>query len=132
MINYPNGRKYNPSVFSDFQEISEAKTKKESKYKAKKTTIDGITFDSKKESKRYLQLKAMEKVGAISKLQLQVPFVLIEKSSYGRSIKYVADFVYYNKNGSKVVEDVKGVQTPVYKLKKRLMAEKYGILIQEV
>lgn len=127
MINYPNGRKYNPSVFSN--EIK-PKEKKKSKYNAKKVTVDGITFDSKKESKRYLELKAMEKVGAIQKLQLQVPFVLIEKSKYGRSIKYVADFVY-NKNGSKIVEDVKGVKTPVYKLKKRLMAEKYGIVILE-
>lgn len=127
MINYPNGRKYNPSVFSN--EIK-PKGKKKSKYNAKKVTVDGITFDSKKESKRYLELKAMEKVGAIQKLHLQVPFVLIEKSKYGRSIKYVADFVY-NKNGLKIVEDVKGVKTPVYKLKKRLMAEKYGIVILE-
>lgn len=127
MINYPNGRKYNPSVFSN--EIKPEK-KNKSKYNAKKVTVDGITFDSKKESKRYLELKAMEKVGAIQKLQLQVPFVLIEKSKYGRSIKYVADFVYI-KNGSKIVEDVKGVKTPVYKLKKRLMAEKYGIVILE-
>lgn len=131
MINYPNGRKYNPSVFSDFEELQKKKGNKKSKYNAKKEVVDGITFDSKKEAKRYLELKAMEKVGAIQKLQLQVPFVLIEKSKYGRSIKYVADFVY-NKNGSKIVEDVKGVKTPVYKLKKRLMAEKYGIMIQEV
>lgn len=103
---------------------------KKSKYHAKKTVLDGITFDSKKEAKRYLELKAMEKVGTIKNLQLQVPFILIEKSKYGRSIKYVADFVY-NRNGSKVVEDVKGVKTPVYKLKKRLMAEKYGIIVLE-
>ena len=73
----------------------------------------------------------MEKVGSIQNLQLQVPFVVIEKSEYGRSIEYGADFVYYNKNGSKVVEDVKGVKTPVYKLKKRIMAEKYGIIVLE-
>lgn len=130
MINYPNGRKYNPSVFSDFEELQKKKGNKKSKYNAKKEVIDGITFDSKKESKRYLELKAMEKVGTIQKLQLQVPFILIEKSKYGRAIKYVADFVYI-KNGSKIVEDVKGVKTPVYKLKKRLMAEKYGIVILE-
>lgn len=114
----------------NFYEIKNKKGNKKSKYNAKKVTVDGITFDSKKESKRYLELKAMEKVGSIQNLQLQVPFILIEKSKYGRSIKYVADFVY-NRNGSKVVEDVKGVKTPVYKLKKRIMAEKYGIIVLE-
>ena len=115
----------------NFYELKNEKGKKKSKYHAKKTEVNGKTFDSKKEDKRYMELKAMEKVGSIQNLQLQVPFVLIEKSKYGRSIKYVADFVYYNKNGSKVVEDVKGVKTPVYKLKKRIMAEKYGIIVLE-
>ena len=115
----------------NFYELKNEKGNKKSKYNAKKTVVNGITFDSKKEAKRYMELKAMEKVGSIKNLQLQVPFILIEKSKYGRSIKYVADFVYYNKNGSKVVEDVKGVKTPVYKLKKRLMAEKYGIIVLE-
>lgn len=114
----------------NFYELKNKKGKNKSKYHAKKTVVDGIKFDSKKEAKRYLELKAMEKVGSIKNLQLQVPFILIEKSKYGRSIKYVADFVY-NRNGSKVVEDVKGVKTPVYKLKKRLMAEKYGIIVLE-
>ena len=114
----------------NFDELKNKKGKKKSKYHAKKTVVEGITFDSKKEAKRYMELKAMEKVGSIQNLQLQVPFVLIEKSKYGRSIKYVADFVY-NKNGSKIVEDVKGVKTPVYKLKKRIMAEKYGIIVLE-
>ena len=54
-----------------------------------------------------------------------------KKSKYGRSIKYVADFVY-SRNGLTVVEDAKGVRTPVYRLKKRMMAEKYGIQIREV
>lgn len=114
----------------NFYEIKNKKGNNKNKYNAKKVTVDGITFDSKKESKRYLELKAMEKSGSIQNLQLQVPFILIEKSKYGRSIKYVADFVY-NRNGSKVVEDVKGVKTPVYKLKKRIMAEKYGIIVLE-
>ena len=115
----------------NFYKLKNKKGNKKSKYNAKKTVVNGITFDSKKEAKRYMELKAMEKLGSIQNIQLQVPFVLIEKSKYGRSIKYVADFVYYNKNGSKVVEDVKGVKTPVYKLKKRLMAEKYGIFVLE-
>lgn len=110
-----------------------------SKYHAKRTTIDGITFASKKEANRYQQLKLLEKTGVIKDLQLQVPYVLIEKSKYGRAIKYIADFVYLTNNDSecfgvystKVVEDCKGFKTDIYKLKKRLMAEKYGIEIKE-
>ena len=100
------------------------------KYHNRKTSVDGIRFDSKKEAKRYLELKILEKAGAIKDLRRQVPYVLINKSRYGRAIKYVADFVYYEDN-KLVVEDVKGVRTPVYKLKKRLMAERFGIEVKE-
>lgn len=100
------------------------------KYHNRKTSVDGIRFDSKKEAKRYLELKILEKAGAIKDLRRQVPYVLINKSRYGRAIKYVADFVYYEDN-KLVVEDVKGVKTPVYKLKKRLMAERFGIEVKE-
>lgn len=100
------------------------------KYNAKKTVVDGITFDSKKEAKRYGELLLLQRAGVISNLQLQVPYILINKSKYGRAIKYVADFVYYE-NKQIVVEDVKGIRTPVYRLKKRLFEEKYGIRILE-
>ena len=100
------------------------------KYHNCKTIVDGIRFDSKKEAKRYLELKILEKAGQISHLKLQFPFILISSSKYGRAIKYVADFVYYEGN-KRVVEDVKGVRTPVYKLKKRMMAEIYGIEVKE-
>lgn len=103
-----------------------------SKYHSIRTTIDGITFASRKEAKRYSELKLMQRAKAISNLELQKPYVLIEKSQYGREIKYIADFVYYDYdiNGI-VVEDTKGYRTDVYKLKKRLLAEKYGIVIKE-
>lgn len=100
------------------------------KYHAKKTTVEGIVFDSKKEADRYLQLKQLEEHYQIQDLQRQVKFPLIKKSKYGKEIKYVADFTYLE-NGKLIVEDVKGVKTPVYKLKKRLLAEKYDILIRE-
>ncbi len=106
-------------------------TKTTSKYHAKKTVVDGITFDSKKEAMHYQELKLLERAGEIHDLKLQVPFVLIDKSPYGRQIKYVADFVYYQ-DGQMVVVDVKGFKTDVYKLKKRLMAERYGIEIKEI
>jgi len=126
MVDYPDGRKYDPRPKHE-----QKKTKvKHSKYNAVKTVLDDIKFDSKKEAKRYIQLKQMERAGLIKKLRLQVPFVLVDKSCYGREIKYVADFVYVE-NDVEIVEDVKGVKTPVYKLKKRLMAERYGIKIKE-
>ena len=109
-------------------------TQSTSKYLNKKTKVDGITFDSKKEANRYLILKQIEKDGKINTLKRQVPFPLIRKSQYGREIRYVADFTYYH-DGWLVVEDVKSPYTrknPVYKLKKRMLAELYGISINEV
>ena len=97
-----------------------------SKYHAKKTVVDGITFHSKSESVRYQELKMLERAGEISGLRLQVPFELLpgEEGPDGiklRPLKYVADFVYLDKNGNQVVEDKKGFRTPEYKIKKRLM-----------
>lgn len=101
-----------------------------SKYHNSKTVIDGIRFDSKKEANRYMELKLLERAGVIKELRRQVPYVLINRSRYGRAIKYVADFVYYE-DDKLIVEDVKGVRTPVYRLKKRLMAEVHGIEVKE-
>ena len=100
------------------------------KYRAVKTEIDGIRFDSKREANRYKELKLLEQTGVIRDLRLQVPYTLIEKSKYGREIRYIADFVY-RENDAEVVEDVKGILTPVYRLKKRLMAERFGVVIKE-
>jgi len=101
------------------------------KYHATKTIVDNIKFDSKKEAKRYSELKLLQRGGEIFDLELQVPYILIKKSKYGRDIKYIADFVYKDKSGRVVVEDSKGVKTDIYKLKKRLMAEIYNIEIYE-
>lgn len=81
---------------------------------------------------RYVELTLLEKAKAIQDLKTQVSFPLIPKSKYGREIKYVADFTYYE-DGKLVVEDTKSLatKTPVYRLKKRLMAEKYNIVIKE-
>lgn len=107
-------------------------TKTTPKYHSKKTTVDGITFDSKKESQRYLELKLMQKAGAIQDLKTQVEYPLIDKSQYGRKIVYRADFTYIL-DGKLVVEDTKSpaTKTPLYCLKKRLLAERYGIVIKE-
>jgi len=105
---------------------------KMSKYNAIKTTVDGITFDSRKEASRYTELKLLSQAGEIRELRRQVPFELIPKRGKLRAIRYVADFVYADNHGNDIVEDVKGMKTQVYKLKKRMMLEKYGIEIQEV
>lgn len=123
-INYPNGQKHHPITTS-------LKQPKKSKYRAVKTTIDDITFDSLKEARRYKELKVLERAGVITNLHLQVPYILIPKSKYGRAIKYITDFVYSDVNGNQIVEDVKGIKTPVYRLKKRMMAELYDIEIRE-
>ena len=110
------------------------------KYYAKKTMIHGIRFDSKKEAERYLVLKDLEKQSEIKNLRLQVPFVLIpsQKDENGKTIerpcKYIADFVYTDKDGHKVVEDVKSraTRTPEYRIKRKLMLERYKIRIREV
>lgn len=102
-----------------------------SKYKNRKTVIDGIAFDSKKEAARYGELQLLDKAGSIQDLRLQVPFELIPKQAGERAARYIADFVY-TENGKTVVEDVKGVKTDVYKIKKKLMLAVHGIRIREV
>lgn len=101
-----------------------------SKYRAIPTIVDGIRFASKKEAQRYCTLRLLQEKGFIKELKLQVPFILIEKSKHGRQIKYVADFTYYEGN-KYIVEDCKGYLTETYKLKRRLLAEKYDIEIKE-
>ena len=108
-----------------------------SKYGNRKIELDGFLFDSKKEAHRWIELRYMERAGLIRDLQRQVSFELIPAQRIGgrvveRACKYVADFVYKTKEGEKIVEDSKGVKTDVYKIKKKLMLEKYGIQVKEV
>lgn len=104
-----------------------------SKFGNEKQFYDGKKFDSKLELYRYIDLKILEKSKQIADLKTQYKFVLIPKSEYGREISYIADFTYIE-NGKLVVEDTKSIatKTPLYRLKKRLMAEKYGIVIKEI
>lgn len=105
-----------------------------SKYRAKKTVVDGITFDSRKEADRYLVLKGMEDDGTIEGLRRQVRYELVPAfdvdGRHYRPVYYVADFVYVE-NGKEVVEDVKGMRTDVYRLKSKLFARRYGMNIKE-
>ena len=126
------------------------------KYHSKKTVIDGITFDSRKEAERYSELKLLERCGAISNLELQKVYELIPaqyelyerygkngnrlkdgKKCIEKSCVYKADFVYIdNETGQKVVEDVKGYKGgqaySLFSIKRKLMLERYGIKVEEV
>lgn len=108
---------------------------KKSKYRNTKIEIDGIKFDSIRESKHYLLLRERQKLGEISELELQKRFELQPSFKMGtttiRPITYVADFTYQEK-GKLVVVDVKGFSNQLYLLKKKLFMFKYGIEIMEV
>ena len=124
-------------------------TKKQNniKYYNKKVTIDGNTFDSRKEYRRFCELSLLLKAGAITDLQRQVEFELIptqrEPDTIGvrggvkrgkvieLAVKYVADFVY-RENGQTIVEDTKGFKTKDYIIKRKLMLWVHGIKIREV
>ena len=118
-----------------------------SKYCARKTVFDGIVFDSAKECRRYQELVILEHAGKISRLKLQVPFELVpavyertneiytsgkKKGQYKkgkcieRAVKYIVDFVYYDEENQKwIAEDVKGVRTQAYIIKRKLFRHKY-------
>lgn len=103
------------------------------KYRNKKTEIDGYVFDSILESNRYLELKGMTcaKPKLISHLELQPKF---KCDVNGKHIcNYYADFRYWDEgSGAWIVEDVKGVRTTVYRLKRKLVEALYSIRIYEI
>ncbi len=117
------------------------------KYRAQRTTVDGITFDSKKEARRWQELKLLERAGEISELRRQVKYnlyaghkrfivdcaepILIRSTRYpnGRGVTYVADFVY-TENGQQVIEDTKGMDTPVSRLKRAIVEAMTGTKVR--
>lgn len=123
-----------------------------SKYGSRKITVDGVTYDSVKEYRRFKELSLLERAGAIQNLQRQVKYVLIpaqrefcnEIYKKGRKkgffkpgklleneCSYIADFVYIQ-NGKIIVEDTKGFRTKDYIIKRKLMLWVHGIQIREV
>lgn len=104
------------------------------KFNAKRTEIDGISFPSKAEAHRYSELRLLEKAGEIEGLELQPKFPLLVNGV--KVATYIGDFRYRVVKGLSgsltVVEDVKGVRTPVYQLKKKLVRAQYDIDITEV
>lgn len=114
-------------------------TRRRTKYGNKRTTVGGITYDSKREAKRAGELELLQKAKAIGGLLRQVPFKLhtFSKEEQGMVVigHYIADFTYweYQDGGGEkyVVEDVKGMKTELYRWKARHMKAEYGIEIRE-
>jgi hypothetical protein len=110
------------------------------KYRNQKVEVDGIKFDSKKEAKRWQELKLLEAAGEIANLQRQVRYTLLpsqerDTGKKERAVEYVADFSYLapkSRLGYLHVEDVKGMRTPLYILKRKLMLWVHGITIKEI
>jgi hypothetical protein len=100
------------------------------KYGNKRVTVDGVTFDSQAEGRRYLVLRELVKAGEITDLEMH-PSFRIEVGGV-LICRYVADFAYVTRAGVQVIEDVKGVKTAAYRLKRKLMKAVHGIEIQEV
>lgn len=99
-----------------------------SKYRAVKQTVDGHCFDSKREAKRYGELKLLERAKEISGLTIQPKYKIAINGI--PCFEYRADFLYHE-NGALVVEDAKGFRTEVYKIKKKCVEAAYGIRIRE-
>lgn len=108
------------------------------KYRNRKTTVDGITFDSNLEAKRYVELRLMERAHEIKDLRMQVKYELIPSQKLNnrvveRAVTYVADFVYVDlRSGETVVEDTKGMKTKDYILKRKMMLYFHRIRIKEI
>lgn len=122
--------------------------KEPNKYHSEKVTVDGETFDSRKEARRWQELRLLQKAGQISELRRQVKFVLIPTQRGPEEIgpkggrkpgkllekecSYIADHVFLDQEGKVHVEDTKGVRTEAYRIKKKLMLFVHGIIIEEV
>nr|WP_319566253.1 DUF1064 domain-containing protein [uncultured Rhodoferax sp.] len=108
------------------------------KFGAKKTVVDGIKFDSKAEARRWCTLKLWERAGEISDLMRQVVYPLLPGVKFTGdakakpALRYVADFVYKNKDGAVVVEDCKGMVTEGARIKRHMMLALKGIEVRFV
>lgn len=96
------------------------------KFRAIRTELDGIKFASRKEARRYRELRLLEKSGELLFFLRQVPFHL------PANVKYVCDFLCFWKDETVTVEDVKGIKTPLYILKKKQVEATYPVSITEV
>lgn len=109
---------------------------KASKYGNTRVTLNGETFDSRREMERYCHLLILQRAGQIQQLERQVPFILspavVINGRKRPPLRYVADFTYVERGATvRTVEDVKGTVTEGYRIKRHLMAA-MGIQMKEV
>lgn len=111
----------------DIKQYKEYQNKfnKKSKYGAVKTTVDGQTFDSKKEADYYCDLKLKLQCGDIRGFCLQPTFILAP------GLKYKADFIVFHNDGTSEIIDTKGFKTKEYIAKKKVFEDKYNLKIKE-
>lgn len=116
-------------MFNNNKRIITRKIGKPNKYFAKKTVAMGLKFDSRWEAERWGQIKSMERAGIVTNLDRQIKFPIVMNDI--KICDYIADFVYDLKNEdgtiSHIVEDAKGVLTPEFRLKKKMMLAVHGI-----
>lgn len=105
--------------------ISISESEKPHKYRSKACKIDGITFQSTAEANYYYKLKMLVKAKKIAGFCRQPRFVITEGDDNTRCVEYVADFIEFHNDGTYRIVDVKGIQTPVFKLKMKSLHEKY-------
>ena len=108
---------------------SKDKPAKRSKFRNVKTTVDGIVFDSVREARHWVELQAFESSGQIHKLKRQVPYELHVNGI--KVCKIIPDFEYWI-GDQLIVADSKGMRTPMYNLKKKMLAAEYGLDILEM
>lgn len=101
-----------------------------SKYGNKITYVGSTRFDSKREAERFKDLDILYKANVISHLKLQPSFKIEVKGQ--KICTYKADFSYLDEKGREIIEDVKGVKTPVYRIKKKLVEAIFDVKITEV
>lgn len=122
---------------------------RKNKYNNNRVVYDGHVFDSEKERDRYIVLRQKQRKGEIFSLQLQKKFLLTDaifvdekgrivdrytkgRKLYAKKSEYKCGFFYYTKNGDPVIEDVKGYKTDLYSLKKKVLAQFYGLIVKEI
>lgn len=115
----------------EYQKFIEKQKNDENKYHAVKTEVDGKLFDSKKEAKRFMELKLLERAGKIRDLKRQTNHEIIVKGMVICVFRSDFDYWEIQEKEKYVVEDTKGVKTPMYKLKKKLMKAVNNIDILE-
>lgn len=118
--------RWTPEQYQDYlKKQKNEKFGKKSKFHSTKVRVDGILFDSQKEANYYLELKLLAQTGEIKGFCRQGRFIVVAGDDTTAVSEYVTDFIIFNNDGTYEIVDTKGVETDVFKLKMKMMHEKY-------